>query len=150
MNQLKQELYSKCLKYAKSRVETAEKAISMAEEAAVNDTKSSAGDKYETTREMMQQEISRNQNQLQEAGKVLYALSLIDFSKISKTVQPGSLVLTNNGNFFIAISAGEIKSAAETYFAISPASPLTKNLTGLKAGNKINYNGREYIIKDVY
>ena len=31
-----------------------------------NDTKSSMGDKYETSREMMQQEITRIQNQLNE------------------------------------------------------------------------------------
>ena len=60
MNGIKQELYKQCKNYVSNCIDTAQKAIDDAVESANDDTKSSAGDKYETGREMMQQEIDRN------------------------------------------------------------------------------------------
>jgi hypothetical protein len=60
MNTIKEELYKHCINYVHNCIDTAQKAIDDAVESANDDTKSSAGDKYETGREMMQQDIDRN------------------------------------------------------------------------------------------
>src|ERR1700679_1100847 len=106
MIDLKKELYQKCLAYVQNRMEAPKQALDDAQAAANDETKSSAGDKYETSREMIQQETDRNQAQLNEANKLLVALNQINVSAVCETALPGSLITTNNGKFYIAISAG--------------------------------------------
>ncbi len=149
MLHLKQELLKKCFEYADDRIKSTENAITSAKEASQDDTKSSAGDKYETTREMMQQEISRNEAQLYEAKKLKHALLQIQIEKVLKTVQNGSLVFTNNGNFFISVSAGQFNIDSQNFFAISSASPIGKLLAGLKKGGKFNFNGKEFEVLEI-
>jgi transcription elongation GreA/GreB family factor len=149
MLHLKQELFNKCLEFVDERIASTEKAISQAKDASQDDTKSSAGDKYETTREMMQQEISRNEAQLLEAKKLKHALLQIPVTKNSKIVENGSIVLTNNGNFFIAISAGQMTVNGLTHFVISSASPICRLMLGLKKGGKFSFNGKNFEIEEV-
>jgi len=127
----------------------AENAYRDAESAQNDDTKSSAGDKYETGRAMMQQEKDRNTIQLNEANKLMVALTGIGTKGKPATAEPGSLVITNNGKFYIAISAGSLVIDGETYFAISAASPIGLKFKGLKAGNEFTLNGKLYKIEAV-
>ena len=150
MLHLKQELLNKCFDYVEERIKSAESAITSAKEASQDDTKSSAGDKYETTREMMQQEISRNEAQLHEAMKLKHALLQISISKTSKVVENGSIVLTENGNFFISISGGQTTVEGMTFFMISSASPLGRLLLGLKKGKKVDFKGKTFEVKEIY
>ncbi len=104
MNDIKRELYGLCIAYVKERIDTAKQAISDAQQAAGEETKSSAGDKYETSREMIQQVTDRSQAQLNEANKLLIALNQINADAVYETAVPGSLITTNNGQFYIAIN----------------------------------------------
>jgi transcription elongation GreA/GreB family factor len=149
MNNLKSELYNQCLDYVQKRMEAAQLAINEAQKASNDDTKSSAGDKYETGREMMQQETNRNMGQLNEANKLKIELNKIYPNSVSDKADIGSAVITNNGNFYIAISAGLLKVKNETYFAISPASPIGSKLKGQKAGDEFKLNDKTYQIKHV-
>jgi transcription elongation GreA/GreB family factor len=146
MSDLKKQLYQLCLNYVHQRMQAAQQAIAEAQQAANDDTKSSAGDKYETGREMMQQETNRNLTQLNEANKLLVALNQININGEYKSVEPGSVVNTNNGNFYIAISAGALVLNGETYFAISPASPIGVKMKGCKTGDTFVLNVKEYKI----
>jgi hypothetical protein len=149
MTTLKKDLYALCVDYVKARIETAKQAIADAQQSADEETKSSAGDKYETGREMMQQETDRNQAQLNEANKLLIALNQINIDTISLTATPGSLVITDGGKFYLAISAGAINLNGEGYFAVSPASPIGGKLLGCKTGDEFNLNGKLYRVKEV-
>ena len=147
---LKQNLYNQCVEYVEQRILTADNAIKSARESANDDTKSSAGDKYETGRAMMQQEIDNNTLQLIEARKLKQILELIQPDKETENVQLGSLVITNKGNFYIAISAGQLATDENIYFAISSASPIGAKLMTQKAGAKFNFNGKDFCILNVY
>src|ERR1700749_3159767 len=116
MPHIKQQLHALCLAYVISRMDAAERAFKDAEQAQNDDTKSSAGDKYETGRAMMQQEKDRNTIQLNEANKLMVALNLIGTKGTSPVAETGSVVITNNGNFYIAISAGTLTVNNENYF----------------------------------
>src|SRR6201985_1052722 len=105
MPNIKEQLYSLCIAYVQNRMNEAEDAFRAAEQASNDDTKSSAGDKYETGRAMMQQEKDRNTIQLNEANKLMVAMNLIGTKGTSPVAETGSVVITNNGNFYIAISA---------------------------------------------
>lgn len=130
-------------------MEAAQLAINEAQKASTDDTKSSAGDKYETSREMMQQETDRNMKQLNEANKLKVALNKINPNIVADKVETGSLVLTGNGNFYIAVSAGVLTVNNEKYFAISPASPIGLKLMGQKIGAEFKLNDKIYHIKTV-
>jgi hypothetical protein len=149
MSTLKEELYNQCVDYVKKRMDAAQQAIDEARKASNDDTKSSAGDKYETGRAMMQQETDRNTVQLNEANKLKVALNQISPALLSEKAEAGSLVITGNGNFYIAVSAGVLTVNDESYFAVSPASPIGLKLKGLKEGDEFTLNGKLYAVKMV-
>jgi len=149
MIDLKKELYQQCVVYVQNRMEAAKQALNDTQAAANDETKSSAGDKYETSREMIQQETDRNMAQLNEANKLKVALSAIGTGGSSETVEPGSLVITDNGSFYLAISAGLLTVNNNKYYAVSPASPIGLKLKGLKSGNKFTLNEKCYLIEQV-
>jgi hypothetical protein len=149
MSEIKKELYKLCVEYVEKRMEAAQQAINEAQKASNDDTKSSAGDKYETGREMAQQETNRNLAQLNEANKLKVALNSISFEHLSEQAEPGAIVLTDQGNFYMAISAGLLTVKNENYFAISPASPIGLKLKGLKSGSQFNLNNKFYLVKRI-
>ena len=114
-----------------------------------NDTKSSMGDKYETSREMLQQEINNLQLQLNEQLKSQKILKNIQPNP-HKTVILGSLVETEKGMFFVAISLGEILFNQEKVFVISTESPLAKAMNGKKVGETFIVNNLTQIIKNIW
>ena len=149
MSTIKEALYNQCFDYVATRMQAAQQGIDEATQAAKDETKSSAGDKYETGREMMQQETDRNMAQLTEANKLKVALNAISISSSSNTADAGSVVKTNNGNFYLSISAGSLTVDGITYFAVSPASPIGIKLKGLKTGDEFSLNGKAYRILSV-
>ena len=113
-----------------------------------NDTKSSMGDKYETSREMLQQEINNLQLQLNEHLKSLQILKNINPNP-HKIVTLGSLVETEKGMFFIAISLGELSFNQEKVFVISTESPLAKAMNGKKTGESFVVNNLSQTIINI-
>lgn len=149
MNSLKEQLYSHCLAFVQERIATAQEAIVSAQRSANEETKSSSGDKYETGRAMAQLEIEKFTAQLSVALEVKQTLEQILPDKKYDAVQRGSAVKTNQGSFYLAISAGQFIIDGETYFAISPASPIGQKLMGLRPQDTFIFNQKPYIIKEV-
>ena len=114
-----------------------------------NDTKSSMGDKYETSREMLQQEINNLQIQLNEHLKSQKILKNINPNP-HKVVTLGSLVETEKGKFFIAVSLGELSFNQEKIFVVSAESPLAKAMNGKKTGESFVVNNLSQIIKNIW
>ena len=113
------------------------------------ETKSSAGDKYETGRAMAQLEIEKSSAQLAESLKLKQQLEKISPEQTSVTIQVGSLVNTNQGNFYLAVSIGQLVVNQEPYFIISPVSPLAKQLLGLKLHTSFLFQGRNFTIQQI-
>ena len=111
-----------------------------------NDTKSSMGDKYETSREMMQQEITRIQNQLNEI-LIQQEQFLKIVPKDSIHVINGSYLETSMGNFCIACSLGEISFDNKKIFVLSNQTPLAKVILGKTIGDSFEMNGKQFQIK---
>lgn len=147
---LKRKLYEYCVNFVDLRIKNAKEAMDSAQEAANDETKSSAGDKYETGREMMQQEMENNAVQLAEARKLKEILSGITPGKIYSNIQSGSLVTTNNGIFYISIGAGKINIEGKDYFAIAPTSPLGTQLLDKAIGDSFELNTRKFTIQEIY
>ncbi len=147
---MKIQLYQLCLDFIEKRIATATEALLQAQEASNDDTKSSAGDKFETGREMAQQDINRNKQLLADAQQQkAVLLTLADITETAK-VRSGSLVITNNGSFYISISAGQLSLEGKTYFAISAASPIGKLLIGKATGDQFSFNGKNYQVNQIF
>ncbi|KPE49245.1 hypothetical protein [Chryseobacterium indologenes] len=114
-----------------------------------NDTKSSMGDKYETGREMLQQEINNLQRQLNESLSQLSVIQKISAVPSDK-VQPGALVKTNTGLFYITVSAGEIISDHQKIMTVSAESPLVKAMYGKKKREIFTVNNINQTIEEIW
>lgn len=118
-----------------------------------NDTKSSMGDKYETGREMLQQEINNLQVQLNEVLKQQDFLKT-SFDKLRMTkkfdkAEKGAIVKTEKGLFFISVSLGEINFDNQKIICISPESPLAKAMNGKQKGEVFSLNNMSQKIVDI-
>lgn len=149
MTNLKEQLYNKFVSIAQQRVTDLELIIKEAQYAANNETKSSAGDKHETGRAMAHLETEKLTNQLGEALKLTELLHKINPQEKHQLIGLGSLVITNNGNFFISASLGKILQNGETYYAISSNSPIGQLLIQKKENNSFSFNTKTYVIKKV-
>jgi transcription elongation GreA/GreB family factor len=150
-NQLKskENLYSQCEVFIDNRLKTIQKTIQEIQESLLSETKSSAGDKHETGRAMLQLEREKAGNQLAEIQKIKEIFSKIDISKTSKIIGLGSLVYTSNANYFIAISAGELSVDATKIYAISPNTPIGQLLMGKTVGDAIDFRGQKFVVEEV-
>lgn len=142
-------LYQHCLTYINSCIHNAQLAINDASQSGNNETKSSAGDKHETGRALLQLEQEKNTRQLYEAIALKEKLLRINPHHSAETIGLGSLVLTTNGNFYIAIAAGKIEVNEKNYVSISSSSPVAIKLWGKKMTDKIEMSGRFYEILSV-
>ncbi len=120
------------------KIQNFEKLISETR-ASSNDTKSSMGDKYETGREMLQQEINNLQIQLNEVLKQQDFLKTILVKPFDKS-EKGAVVKTEKGLFFISVSLGEITFENQKTICISPESPLAKAMNGKQKGEVFSLN----------
>ncbi len=98
------------------------------------------GDKYETGRQMLQQEINNLQLQLSDAKKQLAELNKVPV-KSSEKAEKGALVETGNGLFYISVAAGEFSVNGKKMMAISPESPLAAAIRGKTSGAEFSLNG---------
>lgn len=148
-NNSKQDLYNQCQVFVNDRLQTIQNTINEIQESLTSETKSSAGDKHETGRAMLQLEREKAGQQLAEIQKVNQILSKIDVSKSSVIVALGSIVYTTQANYFIAISAGELSVVNEKFYAISAITPIAQLLLGKTIGDTIQFRNQNFKIINV-
>ena len=149
MKSIKKKLYNACLGFAEKRLITVQNKINEIQISLASETKSSAGDKHETGRAMLQLEREKAGNQLAEVQNVKTQLSKVNIEKSSTIIGLGSLVFTTQLNYFIAISTGELNVNNKKYYAISPNTPIGQLLIGKTVGDDISFREQNFIIKKV-
>lgn len=148
--QIKQALLEEVEELIYQKINVFQKMMNDAQDSANNETKSSAGDKFETGRAMMHMERDKNAKQLSEARKLEMFLSQINPDRIFDQVAFGSVVITDFMNYFISIAGGRIIVDDKKYFAISPQAPLAKEMMRKKKGDTITFNDKPVKILDVF
>lgn len=148
--EIKQKLYNHCINYIETKLNDALNAMEDAQKSANEETKSGMGDKYETTRAMIQIEKEKYEIQASEAMKLKKFIDQIDINKPFTNIQPGCLAETNEGNYFIAFNAGEVIIENIKYITISLASPLGQILSGKKQNDEILFRNKKIRITCVY
>ena len=103
-----------------------------------SDTKSSAGDKFETSREMGQIEIHKIETEISKTQQFIFDLS-------SKVIQ---FIITDKGAFLISIPFGKLIINNTAVYCISNTAPITSPLINTKVSDNFNYAGVAYNIID--
>ena len=114
-----------------------------------SDTKSSAGDKHEVGRAMVQQELDKLEDQHAKLMALQHELARVPLERTFDHVAFGSLVETDQGTYFVAIGLGRIAFDGGTCFAISLASPIGQALKDKRVGDVVGFNGRSMVVKSI-
>jgi hypothetical protein len=143
-------IHAKCLEIIELKLNDLQTEILELNQSVQNETKSSAGDKHETGRAMIQQEIDFANQRLKELQ-----ITESDFKKINPTIENklinvGSLIETNIGLIYFTIALGKLKLNNLEVNVLSIQSPIGKLLKGKNVGDKIILNGKEIIIHSIY
>jgi hypothetical protein len=146
MKEFKQQIVEICNSFLENKINSLNSIIYEISESSNSESKSSAGDKHETSKAMMQLEIEKLGNQLKEAEFQLVEFNKIDFFKAYSFISLGSLVETNRGLFLIASSIGKISVNDKNIFVISSKSPLATAMIGKKINDAFSFNQIDYTI----
>jgi len=149
MKNLKEELFNKCKQIVASKLATITQIIESNQNALQSETKSSAGDKHETGRAMLQLEMEKASQQFSVISNMNEVLQRIDINSNNRIAKLGSLIHTNQGIYFLAISVGKIDIVDKEIFVISPSSPIGKLLLGKVIGETIYFNGKQIEILEI-
>lgn len=144
----KAELHQHCIELLKRKEAELKLAISDAQEAVNSDSKSSAGDKHETGREMVRQEVDKLGVQLVQAERSLDMAQKVAQTKHKNGISLGSLIYTNHGIFYLLVALGRITINQEEVFVISSDSPLGKQLMMKKENNQFSFLDKNYMIEN--
>lgn len=147
--ELKDQLYQQCLNFVENREHTIQNSIKEIQESLTSESKSSAGDKHETGRAMLQLEREKLGHQLAEVEKLREQLSKIDSKSTCAIVGLGSVVFTSERNYYLSISAGQIVVGPDTFIAISPLTPIGKLVLGRIKGDEIVFKEQAFTIVNV-
>ena len=134
-----------------TKVNTLRKQQDDLKESLLLETKSTAGDKYETSRAMLHME---QENIAVQLVVLLQQKAILDSIDVTENLPPaniqfGSLIKTNKGFIFLAVALGKALIEDQNVFAISPASPLGKLLMGKKINEKVNIQTNCYEIETI-
>jgi len=146
---LKETLYTLCLNLVNERETSIQANFSSIQEAMLSETKSSAGDKHETGRAMLQLDREKLGNQLMEIQKVKEILFKVKTDVVSKQGSLGSIVYTSKANYFISVSVGELSVNNEKFYAIASNTPIGKLLLGKKVGDSVSFRDQHFVIEKV-
>lgn len=104
-----------------------------------SDTKSTAGDKHETSRAMAQLEMEKLGSQLLDYQKQMQWIQQFNSedTDASDSIKVGSLIQLTNGLYFLGLGIGKVIFENETVFCISLQSPLGKQLFNKKIGQEV-------------
>ncbi len=151
MNEFKAKVYQTAISQLKEKevlLSTERKNII---ESILEEEKNSAGDKYETSRETMTQDLNSLEKQIKQSKidlEELYRLNTI--KETPPTVQEGALVKLGTDWFLLAVSIGQLKVEGSKVFLVSKNSPLGELLIGKKKKDQVNFRGKMQIIEELF
>ncbi len=150
MNEFKAKVYQTAISQLKEKevlLSTERKNII---ESILEEEKNSAGDKYETSRETMTQDLNSLEKQIKQSKidlEELYRLNTI--KETPPTVQEGALVKLGTDWFLLAVSIGQVKVDNDKVFLLSKNSPLGELLVGKKKKDQVNFRGKMQVIEEL-
>ncbi len=148
MLEIKKNIHQTCLSIITNRLESIEIELQQMQSAANEESKSSKGDKYETSRAMVMLEKEKLLTAHQTAAQQLQLLKTIDLA-IRTVADTGALVRGSGKYYYLSVALGQVESEDISAWVISAASPVGKVLTGKKKGDIAVFRNQQIHIEDV-
>lgn len=148
--QFKQQIYQHCEAIITERLQTIQHNLEQLMDSKQNETKSSAGDKYETGMAMIQNEEDLYKRQLANTQQIQSQFQKIDASKTCETVVPGALIKLPAGWFYMGAAMGKIHINGTDVFCISLQSPIGGALKNHQLNDKVYFNEQYFTISELY
>lgn len=146
---MKEVVVAECRRVIHERISDLKSQMAELVNDAANDSKSTAGDKHETSRAMMQLEQEKLGAQLKILEEQQRQLDQIPLQNNSGKVNNGSLVETDRGWIFIGAALGKINVNNKEVICISQQSPLGKLLFVQDSGSIVSLNNVKYQILSI-
>lgn len=146
---MKEKLIEYVKNHLEQRIQNSLSAMQAAQESANGDSKSSAGDKYETTRAMGHLDREMHARMYQQALQERHTLERLDDTITYKKGALGAFMKTTMGDFFLAVSIGQSEIEGEKLMIISPQSPIGALLMHKGVGEIFSFRGKEAVIEAV-
>ncbi len=134
----------------RQRIDGLQNAMKDSQDAANSETKSSSGDKFETSRAMNQLEKDMYARQLTENNRELSGIMETNCDQVSTIIEAGSFVQCDGASFFILAGLGKVDYEGQSIFIISPNAPLAGLMYGKSKGESFLFNKKEMVIDAVF
>lgn len=146
----KEALFKICTQKVENRYQKIKQVLDDIKESLLEESKSTAGDKHETGRAMLDIERENTSKQLQEVELLMSILKKMDINSKSDYVRLGSLVKTDKATYFISLSIGAVDIQNKSYLCVALNSPMGQMLLGKKEGDSFIFNSGDYTVLKVY
>jgi len=116
-----------------------------------NQHKGAMASRYDTFKEEAQALRNGFAVQVQKTSDVLAVLEQIVLRKAS-TVEPGSVILTDEDAFFVSIGLLDepLEVSGVKYECVSPTAPIIQKLRKAQVGNSVDLGGRKIRVLNVF
>jgi hypothetical protein len=140
-----------CIKVLEDRLRTVELLIVRAQQSANEEGKSSAGDKYETSRAMGHLEKEMYQQQAANIRAELLLAGSVEADRHFTTVVKGSLVVVGEDLFiYVCVGIGKKKIDALNILFVSQDAPIFKLLQNKKPLDSFMLNRQSLFISEIW
>ena len=140
---VKKDLLDTMHKVIQNRIVASSKILEDIQQSIDAESNSTAGDKHDTSRELMQQERNKAAQNLQNQMNLDALFVKLKDVEISIQVTFGSLISSSIGWIFIGLPLGKIAFKKYDVLCVSGNSPIAHQLTGSKAGAVLSVNGQD-------
>ena len=114
-----------------------------------DETKSVVGDKYETSRAMVQMEEDQIKHKIGLFHQKYSKVKMLDTSQKLEVIGPGAIVKMEIGSFYISVAEKSLIIENNKVYFISPESPLAVSLRGKVKDTAFEFNGRKLKVLDI-
>ncbi len=146
---LKQDLRKLCLGILEDRMENARFAVDEIEDLiqGIGGTSEESDDDYINSKRLELEMLSKR---LMDARDELKRLQRMRIEEEFREVGPGAVVMTDEGNFFVAVGLGVIHAQGGAFMGISALAPIYLAMAGKKSGEKFSFREKHYQIRDIF
>ncbi len=148
--EIKQQLYAHCRNYVDDKTGKLRTQIKDLKDSLESETRSSAGDKHETGRAMIQLEREKLGEMLREAERNSLVLQKVLLCKDTRIAGPGTVVRTNLNHYYLSVPAGKCVVNEWSVFCISVQSPIGILLLGKSEGDSIIFNNHRITVLEIF
>ena len=149
MSLIKTAVYHHCESYLRQKAKGYLSQDQSLLESLDSEGKSSAGDKHETGRAMIQLEREKLAQQRERNDQDIKTLDALKNKTTTVHIAPGALVNTSLAIYFLAVPADAFSHNDKKIYCISPQSPIGQLLLGKKAGESFSFRGNSIKVLEV-